>query len=346
VKEVPAGYYDGVVATRRQVILSLDGNTLRLAGDGLERWYAVAELTVAPGVGATRRIIRLPDGGECELQENTLATTLERLQGKGQASGLLFRWEKSLPLAATALGVTLLVIVLLMRFGLPILARHVAFALPLKAEATLGREALATLDRFLLKPSHLPPERRSELAALFRRVAGTGAPSTYRLELRTGGALGANALALPSGIVLMTDELVGLAKSDDEIGAVLAHEMGHVRGRHALRQVLQNSVSGLLMASLTGDLLSVTSLSATLPTALVDASFSREFEREADDAAMAWMKAARVPSRGYAEILGRLQAQLDVRSGQTPAGRSPVKNYLSTHPDTGERIRRILYGRH
>ena len=63
--------------------------------------------------------------------------------------------------------------------------------------------------------------------------AGQGPPGRYRLELRSGEALGANALALPSGIVIMTDDLVALAKSDDEIGAVMAHELGHVRGRHA-----------------------------------------------------------------------------------------------------------------
>ncbi|MBC8019294.1 MAG: M48 family metallopeptidase, partial [Verrucomicrobia bacterium] len=106
-----------------------------------------------------------------------------------------------------------------------------------------------------------------------------------------------------------------------------------------------STVSGLLVATLTGDLLSVTSLSAALPTALVDASFSREFEREADDAAMAWMKSAGVPPKSYAGMLERLQAQLDVRSGQAHGGKNPVKNYLSTHPDTGERIRRIVEGK-
>jgi Zn-dependent protease with chaperone function len=97
------------------------------------------------------------------------------------------------------------------------------------------------------------------------------------------------------------------------------------------------------MATLTGDLVSVTSLAATLPTVLVNASFSREFEREADDAAIVWMRSAGVPPQRYAEILGRLQAQLDVRHGKAAGGDDlPVRNYLSSHPDTGERIRRIL----
>lgn len=170
----------------------------------------------------------------------------------------------------------------------------------------------------------------------------SGAAAGCRLEFRASQAIGANALALPSGIVVITDDLVALARHDDEIGAILAHELGHVHQRHILRHALQNSATGLIMATLTGDLMSITSLAATLPTTLVDASFSRAFEREADDAAMAWMRTAGVPPRRYAEILGRLQAQLDVHHGAVGGGKSPVRNYLSTHPDTGERIRRIM----
>jgi Zn-dependent protease with chaperone function len=194
-----------------------------------------------------------------------------------------------------------------------------------------------------MKPSRLPRERRDELAALLRRVAGpAGAAAGYRLECRSSPALGANAFALPSGIVVITDDLVELARSDDELAAVLAHEVGHLRERHALRHALQSSAAGLVVAALTGDLVSVSSLAATLPTLLVDTSYSRAFEREADDAALAWLRSAGVPPRLYAAFLGRLQTRQDLRRGETGNGSSPVRDYLSTHPDTAERIRRIV----
>lgn len=341
--EVRAGYFDGRTALRREVLLSLDGDVVRLQGEGVEMSYPAAGVTVTPAVGTVRRAIRLPDGGICEPEDDALAVALERMQGKGKARGVLHRWERSLPLALAALALTVAAVLLFLRFGVPALARQVAHALPPAVEQTLGRESLATLDRLFFRPSRLPAERRAELAALFRRVAGSGPEAAgYRLEFRSSPALGANALALPSGIVVMTDALAELAESDDGIAGVLAHEIGHVRARHALRHVLQNSLSGLLIAALTGDLLSVTSLSAALPTALVDASFSREFEREADGAAIAWMKSAGVAPRRYAEMLGRLQARLDARGGQPFARKNAIRNYLSTHPDTGERIRRIL----
>lgn len=337
------GYFDGVVAARRDVCLTIEASGLRILGAGIERMYPLDGVTLTSAVGSVRRTIRLPDGGMCEVIDQGFLAELERALGTGTHATLLHRWEKSLPLVMAALGVTALMVMLFLRFGVPVLAREAAFALPPAVEDNMGRESLAVLDRLMTRPSKLGEARRAELTAIFRRVAtASNAPSGSRLEFRTGGAIGANALALPSGIVIISDELIDLARHDDEIAAILAHELGHARQRHVLRHVLQSSVAGLVMATLTGDLVSITSLAATLPTALVDASFSRSFEREADDAAIAWMKSAGVAPRRYAEILGRLQAQLDARHDKETKPINPARNYLSTHPATGERIRRIM----
>jgi len=340
--EADGGYFDGIVATRREVRLTIGAEALRIQGDGIERSYPLDKVTLTAAVGSIRRAIRLPDGGICETSEEDFVKKLESRLATGNRAALLHRWEKSLTLVGAALGVMALIIVLFMRIGVPALSRHAAFALPPSVESSMGSESLAVLDRLMTKPTRLGVERRAELAALFKRVVSTsGAFPGCRLEFRDGGVIGANAFALPSGIVIITDQLVEMAKNDEEIGAVLAHELGHVRQRHVLRHVLQNSATALIMATLTGDLVSITSLAATLPTALVDASFSRGFEFEADDAAIAWMKSAGVSPRRYAEILARLQAQHAARHGDA-AGDNPVRNYLSTHPDTGERIRRIM----
>jgi Zn-dependent protease with chaperone function len=344
-KSAPVAYFDGKVSTRQEGVLTLDGERVTLRGTGVELSCPASSLRIPPGVGSVRRTVRLPDGGVCELEDASLLAALEKACGGANTGRLLHRWERSLPLALGAVVLTALVVLLFLHYGVPFLARRAAFALPATTEKNLGRESLATLDRILMKPSTLKKERRDELTALFRRVAGPAADAAgYRLEFRSCPAIGANAFALPSGIVIITDDLVKLANQDNEIAAIMAHELGHVRGRHSLRHVLQSSAAGLIVATLTGDLVSITSLAATLPTVLVDASFSRDFEREADDAAIAWMQSAGVSPRCYAEILGRLQAQLDVRHGETVGNKHPERNYLSTHPDTGERVRRIMRG--
>jgi Zn-dependent protease with chaperone function len=340
---VSAGYYDGRVSTRREVTISLEGKALRIYGPGMDASYPLDSIRVTAGVGAIRRSIRLPNGGMCEVCNSAFLAEIERQQGKGRFTSLLHCWERSIPLASAAVVLTVAVVVIFMRFGVPALARHVAFVLPVSAEASLGRESLATLDRFMFKPSRVGLERQRELQALFRGMsASMPGGSGYRLVFRASPPLGANALALPSGIVVMTDAMVSLAKNNEELSAVLAHELGHVRERHLLRHVLQNSVATLLMATITGDIVSVTSLSATLPTALIDAKFSRDFEREADDAACTYLRQKGIPLRRYTDILSRLQTELDKKTKESVKGEETFRNYLSTHPATDERIRRIL----
>lgn len=338
-----ASYYDGRVSTCHRVRLSLTDTGLRLEGDGIDLIHPVSDVRVAAGVGTVRRRIRLPGGGVCELDDEAFAAALEQRQGAGRAGRIIHRWERSLPLALGALAITGLLVFLFLRFGVPGLARRVAFALPPRVEDSLGSQTLSALDGLVFAPTRLPAARQQDLTRLFRRITaripGTG---SCRLVFRDSPALGANALALPGGTVVLTDGLAELAKNDNELAGVLAHELGHILGRHGLRHALQNSATTLVMAALTGDILSVTSFSATLPTTLVDASFSRDFEREADATAILYLQQAGIPLRSYAEILARLQAQLDTRHGATPAGEKRFRNYLSTHPDTGERIRDIL----
>jgi len=108
----------------------------------------------------------------------------------------------------------------------------------------------------------------------------------YRLEFRQCGGLGANALALPCGAFVITDELDALAKDDKEIAAVLAQEMAHVEKRHALRSILQDAGVFLLISILAGD---VTSIAASLPTLMVKSGYSRRFESEIDEVAGYWL---------------------------------------------------------
>lgn len=343
IRDIPVAYFDGKVSTRREATLCFDGSRLTIRAAGVDLSCTVKEIVVPSGVGSVRRTIRLPDGGLCVVEDAGLLAELERAGCSSAATRVVHRWEKSLTLSLAALLLTTMAVLLFMRYGIPFLANRTAFALPPVTERAIGTETLATLDRLLMAPSKLDQKRRDELAALLRRVAGTSPDAAgYRLECRACPAVGANAFALPSGIIIITDDLVELARSDDELAAVMAHEVGHSRQRHPLRHLLQSSAVGLIMATLTGDLVSISALAATLPTLLVETSYSRKFEREADAAAIAWMKSANIPPRLYAELLGRMQAQQSVRRGDAFERKSRVRNYLSTHPDTEERIRQIV----
>src|SRR5512138_2971000 len=202
---VRGGYFDGVVSTRRDVYLTLEGGDLRVSGQGVDLVYPVDTVTVTTGIGAIRRTIRLPDGGMCEVAGTAFLTRIERLQGKGKVSAFLHSWERNLPLVLGALILAVAMVFGFVRYGLPVMAKKVAFALPPSVESSLGKETLTTLDGFIFKPTKLGEKRRNELEAIFRRMTATiPGGEGYRLLFRDSPALGANALALPSGIVVMT----------------------------------------------------------------------------------------------------------------------------------------------
>jgi Zn-dependent protease with chaperone function len=334
--DVRALYFDGKTSDGHPVIVGLDvGGMLRVRGAGIDFGWPLAEVRVSERIGGSQRYLYFPDGSQCETADNDEVDQLFAAH-EPAARRLLHRWESGLGYALAALVITVVAAFAAIFWGLPALAKQVAFALPASTETLIGRDALAALDRFVLAPSRLPPERQAALRKLHAGMAESSAGAAdYRLEFRAGGRIGANALALPAGIIVITDELVALAKDDREIEAVLAHEVGHLRQRHMLRHVLQNSAAALLVAVTVGDVTSLTSLAAAAPTLLLQAKFSRDFEREADDFALDYLARRGIPLEMFGAILQRMEEK---RPGVKTGKDEP--NYLSSHPGTQERIER------
>jgi Zn-dependent protease with chaperone function len=334
--EVPATFFDGQSSRASPVTLRFDDNgTLHVAGDGVDHTFARGQVRVESRLGDAPRFVRLPGDARCEVRDNDLLDrAVAAWPGRG-GGRLLHRLEKSWRLVVLAVVVLGFTAFLLIRFGLPAAAKHIAYRLPMAVSERLGSDALSVLDRLLFAPSKLPAERQAELHEKFRAMLQRQADTyAYRLEFRASPRIGANALALPNGTIVMTDELVALARHDDEILGVLAHECGHVQGRHALRSLLQNSAVVVVITLATGDMSGVSALGAALPTILLEAKYSRLFETEADAYGVDAMRAAGLDPVHLANILERL-------SGGTGGTTEEMLSYVSSHPATPERVQAI-----
>ncbi len=331
--EVAAVYYDGRSALAREVRLRFDAaGNVEIAGLESPLRYRAAELSISSRIGSTPRSIVLPGGAKCEIADNDAIDAVLAAGGAGRQDRALHllesRWRYIALLFAAAAAVAWGTV----RFVVPELAKQAAFSLPAGADRSLASGVLETLDRAFLKPSKLEAGRREALESRFEDITrGLAGPHQFRLEFRASPVLGPNALALPDGTIVMTDELVALATRDEELLGVLAHEVAHVVHRHALRSVLQSTAVTLIVAFAMGDVVSLTSLAAALPTMLVEAKFSRDFEREADDYALDFLRARKLSPRPVAAILERLSE----RGGEP----GQAFSYLSSHPATEERIR-------
>jgi Zn-dependent protease with chaperone function len=329
VTAIRATFFDGKSSDGHNVVLDLDPRRgLCVRGAGVDLAWPLSEVRASERIGSSRRRLYFPDGSQCETADNDAVDAL--FDGQAPAAGrLLHRWESGLGYALGALVLTVAAAWAFIAWGIPAIAKQVAFALPPTTEKVIGRDALAALDRFALAPSTLGEERQAALRKIHAGMAASG----DRLEFRKGGRIGPNALALPAGIIVVTDELVALSKDDREIEAVLAHETGHLRRRHILRHVLQDSATALLVAFVLGDIASLGSIAAAAgPTLLLQAKFSRDFEREADDYAFSYMAQRGIPPEMFGAILQRMEEKRGGAKGDS--------DYLSTHPATRERIER------
>lgn len=297
-----------------------------------------AALQVSARIGRIPRRITFPDGAVFETDDNNGIDEGLRIAGitarrtQGWIDALESRWQVALwSLALVAVGSVAFV-----KLGLPAMADFAAFRTPMTVERSMGKEGLRLLDRLMFKPSRLPPARRSQLRDRFEAMTqelyarDVERSPDYRLEFRHAEGLGANALALPSGIIVLTDDLVKIAQHDDEIMAVIAHEVGHVERRHGLRSLYRSAGIAALAAAVVGDVSQVAGLTSFLPQ-LVEAGYSRDFEREADLFAKIWLRRKGIPERRFDDLLCRMLAE---HGGQDDDG---ITRYLSSHPSGKER---------
>ncbi len=332
-----AAFFDGTSSKRHSVKARLDGETLLVEGHEFGRLrFPLDMIKVAPRVGNTPRFIELTGGARLEIGDNDAIDGLAPGLPGGRFHALQFRMESKLRWILAMLVLTIGLGWGMVEYGIPYAAKQVAFALPHEVDESLGSGALAALDELVFEPSTLNAGYRQRLQAQFDALVAKSdmGADRIRLEFRASPVMGPNALALPSGIVIMTDELVHLATHEEEVMAVLAHEIGHIRHRHSLRGVLQNSTVALGIATVTGDLGSLTAISAALPTLLVELKYSRAFELEADGYAVDLMTTMDIEPSALGSILTRM----------TRGRNDETSGYFSTHPAPAERVKRIEEG--
>ena len=275
--EFKAFYFDGKTSEKKEVQVHFyDIGELRIKGLENEFSFRLKDIRITPRIANTPRSLYFPDGAKCETEDNDTIDAFLRQQKKGRWNAFQHRVESNLEYVALSLVLSIFIVWGLIHYGLPVLSKKVAFALPSSVQASLGKEGLQYMDKLLLKPSTLEKEKQEHLQNLFNNIKkGISNEYDFRLALRKSKKLGANAFALPSGIIVMTDQLIKLSKHDSELIGIFAHEMGHVLHRHALRHLLQDSAVVLVIAGITGDISSVSSLAASLPAVLVQRKYSR-----------------------------------------------------------------------
>ena len=152
--------------------------------------------------------------------------------------------------------------------------------------------------------------------------------------------LGANALALPGGPIIITDDLVKLLESDPLILSIIAHEIVHIQERHSLEQIVQivgvSSFAWLLFGAEEAIIEEVLYIAVNLWSL----KKSRDFEREADLKAIEILRKAGIPENSLLKAMKKLSNySCSKKSGdKSLCLKDTGSGWLSTHPSDSERL--------
>lgn len=179
-----------------------------------------------------------------------------------------------------------------------------------------------------------------EARALVRRVGeklareSVAAKSPYKFSFHVlADRRTVNAFALPGGPIFITEGLLRLLKTEAELGAVLGHEIGHVIARHSSERLAKQQLSqGLLNALLIGSGDYSTAQIGQVVAGMINMSYGRDDELEADALGIRIMAEAQYDPRAMIRVM-------EVLAKASGGSRQP--EFFSTHPAPENRAERI-----
>lgn len=143
-----------------------------------------------------------------------------------------------------------------------------------------------------------------------------------------------NAFALPGGKVGVNTGLFKVAKNDDQLAAVMGHEVAHAIARHGNERMSQGMLAqgGVAAAGIASGGDQMTTIGAALAAQyLVQLPNNRTQESEADHIGLLYMAEAGYDPRAAVDLWRNMEA----------AGAGGQMEWMSTHPSPGNRIKRL-----
>lgn len=155
-----------------------------------------------------------------------------------------------------------------------------------------------------------------------------------------------NAFALPGGYIYITRGLMAYLNSEEELAAVLGHEIGHVTARHSVRQQSMATATSILAqvaAAATG--IRGASDLARIGTAALVRGYGRQHELEADRLGAEYLARTNRDPEAMLDVIKVLKDQSDFRKQLADEEGEEYQGYhgvFSTHPKNDQRLQEVI----
>ncbi len=337
-------YYDGATGQRLTVDLELtDAGVMRLLHaeleEGVQEWPydqmralqdQARDDQLVLSLSAQRSddsglidTVRLTVVGQALIRD--IKALCPDLDKRDVARGTGFKVVTRLGMAVVAFCMMIFVI-------LPALANTFASIIPIEREVAYGKSVVRNMERIFGGSNAgdltcSSPKGDAAIAQMLARLTSR-TKTEYDLNIAVMDHEMVNAFAAPGGQIVLMRGLIEQAESADEVAAVLAHEIAHVETRDPTRGALRAAGTAGLLSMVVGDFTGG-GVALAMAQWVLDASYTREAEAQADLYAREMLGRADVSTAGMARFFD----SLDGLKGEMP----DLPIYLSSHPDSLER---------
>jgi predicted Zn-dependent protease len=194
-------------------------------------------------------------------------------------------------------------------------------------EIRLGRQIDQQLKADGLRLYNRNPEINNYVNEIGQRLAASSDRPNLPYTFQVVEDDSINAFATMGGFVYIHTGLIEAADTEAELAGVVAHEIGHITGRHAINQMRDAALASGIAGALEVDQDTLVNLGVQLALQLPN---SREAEYDADRRGFHNMGRAGYDTRGFVTFMQKLES----------GGGSPPE-FLSTHPNPGNRVNNL-----
>ena len=202
-------------------------------------------------------------------------------------------------------------------------------------EVAMGKEVAAKMI------AYFKPFNNEKAQAYVRKVGRAVALQSDRKDVKYRFALldtdDVNAFAAPGGFIFVTRGLLENIQSEAQLAAILGHEIGHVSGKHMVKQLETDKMvqAGLKQAdSFTSGSQYLDQVGREILARLIDRGLDHSAEYDADQRGANYAYAAGYRPDGMVAFLTTMRAAVEKSDAKTA--------WLArTHPPIQERIQRV-----
>lgn len=220
----------------------------------------------------------------------------------------------------------------------------IAQKLPTEWERKLGE---STLENFRSQHGFIDSQEiNRQLGELTRPLLHEIEQNRFNFELYISRDENINAFALPGGYIVINSGLILEASNAEEILGVLAHEIAHVTEQHGIRGIIKTVGIYSMAQALLGDASGIMAFIANAAPLLINQSYSRDFEAEADETGYNLLVESGIDPDGLYSFFNRIREEekkllRSVDNANVQRLLEKTFSLLSTHPATDDRIARL-----